>query len=140
MIIEKLNISQIQQLFELIQKLQWPRSMDELKIMIKKSMSFALIEPISEKLIGYTRVLTDEVKYAFIFNVIVDEDYQKLGLGRVQMEAVISHPKLKKIQNFELTCSPAMKGFYEKFGFSREYMSAEFGEVIPLRFQRLVNE
>ena len=136
LLIENLDPFHIEQLFNLFQKLQWTKTMDEISIMLKNSISFGLIETKTQNLVGYSRLLTDEIKYAFIFDLVVDEHHRKKGLGKMLMKAIISHPQLKNIKNFELTCAPAMTRFYEKFGFSEEYISAEFGKVKPMRFSR----
>jgi len=86
--------------------------------------------------VGYSRVLTDEIKYAFIFDLVVDERYRNQGLATMLMKAMISHPQLKNIKHFELTCAPSMMDFYSRFGFDEEYISAEFGKVKPMRFSR----
>ena len=42
-------------------------------------MSFGLIEDDTQDLVRYTRVLTDEIKYAFIFDVMVVKYHRKKG-------------------------------------------------------------
>lgn len=68
-IIEQLNEIQIEQLYSLFQQMWWAhdRNMADILTMLKNSMSFGLIENNTQNLVGYTRVLTDEIKYAFIF-------------------------------------------------------------------------
>lgn len=134
--IENLDSFQVEQLYSLFQKSQWNKTMEEISVILRNSLSFGLVEIETKKLIGYARVLTDEIKYAFIFDLVVDEKHRKKGLGKMLMEEIISHPKLKNIKNFELTCAPGMMPFYKKFGFSEEYISAEFGKVKPMRFSR----
>jgi len=133
-IIEQLDTKQTQQLLDLLHKTWWgkDRTMQDVATTLKKCLSFGLIENISGKLIGYARVLTDEIKYAFIFDVMVDEPYRKKGLGDVIMKAIIAHPKLQCIKNFELTCAPDLIKFYERFGFSEDY-----DNVTAMRFKRI---
>jgi predicted GNAT family N-acyltransferase len=138
LLIENLNPAQTEQLFNLFQKLEWTKTRNEISIMLKNSMSFGVVEATTQNLVGYSRVLTDEIKYAFIFDLIIDECQRKKGLGKLLMETIILHPKLKNVKNFELTCVPSMVHFYEKFGFSEEYISTEFGKVKPMRFSRIV--
>lgn len=128
-IIDQLNEAQIQQLCNLLQQTWWAseRSMNEVLTMLKTSMSFGLIEDATQNLIGYARVLTDEIKYAFIFDVVINERYRGSGFGKKIVDSVIDHPKLKNIKRFELTCAEDMVSFYEKFGFSGDY-----GKAIPM--------
>ena len=86
-LIENLNVLQIEQLFKLIQKVQWPRTMDELEIMLKNSMSFGLVETTSQKLVGFARVLTDEAKYAFILAIFLVW-HQDRQISKLQKEAI----------------------------------------------------
>lgn len=132
-IIEQLNESQIKQLHHLLQQMWWSRerSLDEVLTMLKTSMSFGLIENETQDLVGYARVLTDEIKYAFIFDVMVVEKYRGNGFGKRIVDAVIGHPRLKNIKRFELTCAEDMVPFYEKFSFSKDY-----GEAIPMRLKK----
>lgn len=133
-IIEQLNDMQVGQLYDLFQQMWWTRgrTMDDISTMLKNSMSFGLIENDSQFLIGYARVLTDEIKYAFIFDVMTVENHRGRGLGKMLMEGIISHPKLKNVKNFELTCAPDIVAFYRKFNFSESY-----GDVLPMRYHRV---
>ena len=69
-----------------------------------------------ERLVGFGRVLTDFVYRATIWDVIVDEGYQKQGIGTEIVQRILHHPRLKKVELFWL-CT-RRPGFYEKLGFS----------------------
>jgi predicted GNAT family N-acyltransferase len=133
-IIHNLNTIQIAKLHTLYQKMWWSvgRTMEEISILLKNSISFGVIENDTQDLVGYARVLTDEIKYAFIFDVMTLEKYRGIGLGKMIMESIIDHPKLKNITRFELTCRPDMVPFYEKFGFSENYGD----DVRPMRYKK----
>jgi predicted GNAT family N-acyltransferase len=133
-IIEQLNSAQIAQLFDLFQKMWWAegRTSEEIAIVMQNSMSFGIIENDTQNLVAYARVLTDEIKYAFIFDVMAVDYHRGKGLGKMLMDAILVHPKLKNVKNFELTCAPDMAAFYEKFGFSENYGR----EVRPMRYSR----
>ena len=130
-IIEQLNVSQLDQLHTLFKRMWWTqgRTMEDILTMLRTSMSFGLIRNDTQELVGYARVLTDEIKYAFIFDVMTDEAYRGQGLGKMLMNAIIAHPRLNKVKNFELTCAPDMVDFYKKFGFSEDYGK----DVRPMR-------
>ena len=133
-IIEQLNQKQIVQLSELFKEMWWTRdrTMEEILVMLKNSISFGLIDNKTEDLVGYARVLTDEIKYAFIFDVMTVDYHRGKGLGKMLMSTIIDHPRFQRIKNFELTCAPDMVGFYVKFGFSENYGS----DVRPMRLSR----
>jgi ribosomal protein S18 acetylase RimI-like enzyme len=70
-------------------------------------------------LVGFGRVLTDFVYRATIWDVIVDQAYQKQGIGAEIVQRILHHPRLQKVELFWL-CT-RRPGFYEKLGFtSRE--------------------
>ena len=70
-------------------------------------------------LVGFGRVLTDFVYRATIWDVIVDQAYQKKGIGAEIVQRILHHPRLRKVELFRL-CT-RRPGFYEKLGFtSRE--------------------
>ncbi|MEM8779507.1 MAG: GNAT family N-acetyltransferase, partial [Cyanobacteria bacterium P01_G01_bin.49] len=72
----------------------------------------------TQKLVGFTRVLTDFIYRAVIWDVMVAPDYQKQGLGSQLINEVLNHHKLQKVETFILVCLPDMMPFYEKLGFS----------------------
>lgn len=132
-IIEQLEEKHIEQLYDMFQSM-WSsegRTKEEISALLNVSMSFGVINNTTQNLVAYARVLTDKIKYAFIFDVMAIEQYRGRGLGRLLLEAVIAHPKLKNIKIFELTCAPDKITFYEKFGFNEDYEN-----VRPMRYIR----
>lgn len=129
-----LSNKQIEQLLELFKQMWWSKdcTLDEVNIMLKNSISFALIENATSNLVGYARVLTDEIKYAFIFDVMIAEVLRGKRLGKLLMQTIISDSRFKNVKNFELTCVPEMLPFYEKFGFSKDYGL----KSIPMRYRK----
>jgi len=72
-----------------------------------------------KKLIGFARVLTDYVYRATVWDVIIHPDYQRQGLGKLIMDKVINHPKLKRVSYFWLITSDKQR-FYKKLGWKME--------------------
>jgi GNAT superfamily N-acetyltransferase len=70
------------------------------------------------RLVGFTRVLTDRVFKAVIFDVIVAREHRGAGLGERLMDYVIGHPLLASVRHVELYCKPEMIRFYAKCGFT----------------------
>lgn len=124
---ETLTNIQIQQLFELSKQMWWSknRTIEDINVMLKTSLSFGLIEVNTQNLIGYARVLTDEIKYAFIFDMMVNDQYRNSGLSKIIINAIFAHPNLKKVTHFDLTCAPDMVAFYEKFNFSENFINVK---------------
>ncbi|MEL4896973.1 GNAT family N-acetyltransferase [Crocosphaera sp. Alani8] len=120
-IIEQFNADQIQDLRELY-KLSWwgnDREIPDIKIMLDNSdINLGICEKQSQKLVGFTRVLTDYIYRATLWDVMVAPNYQKQGLGSQLMNEILHHSKLKNVEVFILICLPDMIPYYEKFGFT----------------------
>ena len=69
-------------------------------------------------MIGFTRVLTDFVYRATIYDVIVKPTHRKIGLGTRLIDAVVNHPKLASVEQIALYCLPEMIPFYERWDFT----------------------
>jgi GNAT superfamily N-acetyltransferase len=78
----------------------------------------ALIDRETDRLVGFTRALTDWRYRAYVYDVIVAPDWQGQGLGRVLVEAMLT--RLEGVETIELTCRPDMVGFYRRWGFTDE--------------------
>jgi predicted GNAT family N-acyltransferase len=70
------------------------------------------------RLVGFTRVLTDRVFKAVIFDVIVARDHRGDGLGKRLIDYVLDHPMVAAVRHVELYCKPEMIPFYRKWGFT----------------------
>jgi ribosomal protein S18 acetylase RimI-like enzyme len=79
------------------------------------SLCFGLLE--GSRQIGFARVITDRVTYAYLCDVYVLEEYQGRGLGTWLMRELMTHPGLQGLRRFGLVTRDA-HGLYERFGFS----------------------
>lgn len=69
-----------------------------------------------EKLIGCGRILSDGIRQAAIYDIVVDSEYQGHKIGKEIVTRLInSAPSC----NFILYASPGKEGFYESLGFKR---------------------
>ncbi|MFY7803125.1 MAG: GNAT family N-acetyltransferase [Limnoraphis robusta] len=122
-IISQLNQSHIQDLVQLYQSTWWGkgRTLEEVQKMLQHSdMIIGLSNTDNQKLIGFARVLTDYIYRAVIWDVMVDEAYQKQGLGQTLIQSILEHPQLQSIEAFLLVCLPETIPFYEKLGFTSD--------------------
>jgi ribosomal protein S18 acetylase RimI-like enzyme len=108
---------QPEQLLTLFQQAPWAkgRTLNDAREMLRHT-DVALCAWDGDRLVGFGRVLTDFVYRATIWDVIVDEAYQKQGIGTEIVQRILHHPRLKKVELFWL-CT-RRPGFYEKLGFS----------------------
>ncbi len=71
-----------------------------------------------EKLVGFARATSDGIYRAMIWDVVIDETYRGLGLGRQLVATLVNHPKLASVEKVYLTTSH-QQNFYERLGFVR---------------------
>ena len=113
----------IEQLFDLYQREWWSsqRRPSDVRAMLSASdLVFGFLERDTGQLAAFSRVLTDFVYKALVFDVIVAEPHRGTGLGRQLLETIVNHPRLRLVQHVELYCRPNLVGFYRKFGFTEE--------------------
>lgn len=91
------------------------RSIERVKESIENSMCFGLYN-FDGNMLGFARVVTDKVVFAYLMDLFVFEEYQGKGLGKALVRHIIEHPDLQVRLWFLATATA--HGLYEKFGFS----------------------
>jgi GNAT superfamily N-acetyltransferase len=82
---------------------------------IDNSLAFGLYGP-SGGQVGFARVVTDRVRFAWLSDVFVLDGHRRKGLGVWLVETVLSHPDLVGVRVMLGTADA--HGLYERFGFS----------------------
>lgn len=115
-----LNEKQIEQLHRLYQGESWSRhrSLAETRRGVDGSQICIGLVDTENNLVAFTRVLTDFIFKALVFDVIVNPEYRGDGLGDRLVALVKNHPDLAQVKHFELYCLPPLQPFYKKHGFS----------------------
>ena len=127
-IVETLTESQVSDLMDLYKNEFWSDKRtreDVVKMLASTDVIIGLVDE-CDRLIGITRVLTDFVYRAMIFDVIIKPTHRKMGLGAKLMDAVLNHPRLQTVEHFYLNCLPNMIPFYERWGFSDDVGEIKF--------------
>jgi len=91
------------------------RTMDEVKITIDNSFCFGIY--LNDKQIGFARVITDYVVFAYVMDVFIDEKHRGKGYSSVLIERMLNEPMLKEVKIWRLATTDA-HFLYEKFGFT----------------------
>lgn len=108
-LVTRLNDKQLAQLADLYQQTRAiTYSTADLETLLKHSLYFALVEPSSQQLIGFIRVVTDYVSFAAILDLIIDPEYQNKELKKLLVHTVIHHPKVASLlvlKNYEINNS-----------------------------------
>ena len=127
-IVETLTESQVSDLMDLYKNEFWcdkRNREDVVKMLAATDVIIGLVDE-GDRLIAFTRVITDFVYRATIFDVIVNPTHRKMGLGAKLMDVLINHPKLQAIESISLSCLPQMIPFYERWGFTDDVGEMKF--------------
>lgn len=119
-VIYELNEKQIQQLHQLYLGESWSkhRSLDETYQCVEGSQICVGLVDQGNDLVAFTRVLTDYIFKALVFDVIVSPAHRGDGLGDRLVSLVKDHHDLRYVKHIELYCLPAIQPFYKKHGFT----------------------
>ena len=109
----KLDVSFIQ---NFLKDIYWAagRTTEEVQITIDSSFCFGIY--LNDKQIGFARVVTDYVVFAYLMDVFIVEEHRGKGFSSVLIENMLNEPQLQKIKIWRLATSDA-HFLYEKFGF-----------------------
>ena len=105
-------------LLPLFEQADWSRgrTVEETRVMLLHT-DLAISAWDNSRLIGFSRVLTDYVFRASIWDVIVDRDYQGKDIGTQLVNRILSHSSLQRVELFWL-CTRSRQAFYATLGFS----------------------
>ena len=90
------------------------RTMEEVQITIDNSFCFGIY--LDDKQIGFARVITDYVVFAYLMDVFITEEHRGKGYSYILINSLMTEPKLKEVKIWRLATSDA-HFLYEKFGF-----------------------
>ena len=91
---------------------------DVARMLKATDLVIALVHRPTDRLVGFARVLTDEVYLAVILDVIVAAESRSLGVGKFLLDAIVGHPRLTGVRSLELVCKPDLMPFYRRWGFT----------------------
>lgn len=111
----KIDLHQLQQLFNITAFWAHNRSIEDLSIAIANSEPVVSVWD-GERLIGFARGTSDGVYRANIWDVVVHPDYRGAGLGSKLVETVLSHPRMCRVERVYLMTTH-QQHFYERIGF-----------------------
>jgi N-acetylglutamate synthase-like GNAT family acetyltransferase len=110
-----LDLSQLQQLFQVAAFWARDRRIEDLAIAIANSHPVVSVWQ-DDRLIGFARATSDGIYRATIWDVVIHPDYQGAGLGRKLVETVLMHPHVSRVERVYLMTTH-QQPFYERIGF-----------------------
>jgi GNAT superfamily N-acetyltransferase len=90
------------------------RSIEDMKTIIRHSLNFGAY--LDGQQIGYARVVTDFVQFAYLLDVFITPDQQGRGYARQLMAHLLGAPELKRVKVWRLATTDA-HSLYAPFGF-----------------------
>lgn len=90
------------------------RTIEEVQMTIDASFCFGIY--LDGEQIGFARVVTDYVVFAYLMDVFIDEKHRGKGYSSILIEAMMKEPELQQVKIWRLATSDA-HFLYEKFGF-----------------------
>ncbi|QBZ97443.1 GNAT family N-acetyltransferase [Flavobacterium sangjuense] len=110
----KLNVPFIQ---NFLKDIYWAagRTIDEVQTTIDASFCFGIY--LDDEQVGFARVVTDYVVFAYLMDVFIDEEYRGKGYSSILIDAMMKEPQLQQVKIWRLATSDA-HFLYEKFGFT----------------------
>lgn len=111
---KKLDVSFIQ---DFLKDIYWAagRTIDEVQTTINSSVCFGIYK--NDVQIGFARVITDYVVFAYVMDVFITEEHRGKGYSSVLISTMMNEPELKNIKIWRLATSDA-HFLYQKFGFN----------------------
>lgn len=82
---------------------------------IRGSMCFGVYE--NSHQVGFARVITDGVTFAYLADVFILEPHRGRGLSKWLVATILAHPDLQGLRRFMLATRDA-HGLYQQFGFT----------------------
>ena len=112
---EKLCIDDIQ---DMLSKTIWSPGITKKEILKGIDNSALIVGAYNEDgtQIGFMLVVSDKTRFAYLMDVVVNENYRRQGIGTKMLNFALSHPELKDVYQWFLMTADA-HGVYEKCGF-----------------------
>ncbi len=93
------------------------RSMEEVKQSIAHSLCFSMFDTAQGNQIGFARVATDYVVFAWVMDVFIDQKSRGKGYAKKLMDYILNYPSLSQVNGFGLRTNDA-HGLYKQAGFT----------------------
>jgi len=108
---------QIEDIKYLLEQAYWAnmREIETIKRSIDNSLCYGAFSMESGKQIGFSRVITDYATIYYICDVIVDENYRGMGIGKAMLDAIHENKEISSLRGILATRDA--HELYRKYGF-----------------------
>jgi ribosomal protein S18 acetylase RimI-like enzyme len=126
-IIYKIDLPPADKYFNLFETTGWNSeyclTKDELSLSLPNSY-YTVSAYDENKLVGFGRIISDGVIHAMIYEMIVDPDYQREGIGSTILNMLVDKCLENNIRDIQLFSAKGKKIFYERHGFTERENNA----------------
>lgn len=91
------------------------RRFEENYMAFSNSLAFILSDQ-NDNVVGFARVITDYVIFAYLADVYINNNYRGQGLGKFLIHHILRESKVSKVRKLMLKTNDA-QNLYAKFGF-----------------------
>tara|TARA_Y100001968_G_scaffold70193_1_gene61340 strand:+ start:1232 stop:1690 length:459 start_codon:yes stop_codon:yes gene_type:complete len=84
------------------------------KMLLKSSVAISVWK--NQKLVGFGRGTSDEIFRAVLWDVVISNDHQGSGLGRILVDALLNSSEIKNVEKVYLMTTNCVE-FYKQIGF-----------------------
>jgi GNAT superfamily N-acetyltransferase len=91
------------------------RTIEDVQTTIDNSFCFGIY--LDKKQIGFARVITDYVVFAYLMDVFITEEHRGKGYSTILIDKMMNEPQLQQVKIWRLATTDA-HFLYEKFGFT----------------------
>lgn len=104
-------------IYDFLTKSYWAkgRTQEQVQTTIDNSLCFGIY--LDDTQIGFARVMTDGVVFAYLMDVFILEEYRNKGFSKILLQEIFNHPKLVSIPKWQLGTQDA-HSLYRQFGFT----------------------
>ena len=131
---DKLRISDIH---EMLAKAFWSPGITKTEICkgIRNSALVVGAYLADKRQVGFLRVVSDKVRFAYLVDVIVADELRRKGIGQKMIRFAIAHAELKDVYQWLLVTKDA-HGVYAKCGFQKLQTPERWMSIINPRPDR----
>lgn len=110
-----MDVSMVQ---KFLAKSYWSKGISKSQVSrsMENSLCFGIF--LADRQVGFARVITDKVTYAYIADVFIVAEFRNRGLATKLIDAIVNHPDLQGLRRWMLATRDA-HNLYKKFGFKQ---------------------
>ena len=112
-----------------LQATSWARgfSAEQLQEAFRNSLCFSLFT--EGRQIGFARIVTDRVTFAYLCDVYIEEQCRGRGLGTWLVQCALEHPSVLRLRRVALITHDAQE-FYRRLGFGPAAQADSYMEKV----------